>query len=192
MITNYSELQTAIASYLDRSDLTSMIPTFISLAEAKLNRSLRLRAQESTAAGTASASVALPSDFLQVISITVTCGGSTYPVDYIRPGDVKGESRPVYHYTIVGSNIVFDPVAADTTYMLTYYAKFQTVASYDNWLITNAPDVYLYASLLECEPYLKNDDRMMVWNSLLQRSIDDLVTQDNYARYGQGLRMRAK
>jgi len=40
---NYSALQTTIASYLGRTDLTAMIPTFITLAEARLQRELRTR-----------------------------------------------------------------------------------------------------------------------------------------------------
>ena len=46
MATNYATLQTEVADFLHRTDLTSAIPTFIQLAETKLNRILRLRAME--------------------------------------------------------------------------------------------------------------------------------------------------
>ena len=45
-ITNYSELQTAVAAWINRTDLTALLPDFITLAESKLNRRLRTRYQE--------------------------------------------------------------------------------------------------------------------------------------------------
>ena len=49
-INTYSTLQTAVANWLDRNDLTDRVPEFISLAEATFNRVLRLRAMETTVA----------------------------------------------------------------------------------------------------------------------------------------------
>jgi hypothetical protein len=42
-ISTYAELQTAAANWLGRADLTSRIPEFVALAEAKFNRTLRIR-----------------------------------------------------------------------------------------------------------------------------------------------------
>ena len=55
-INTYSTLQTAVANWLDRDDLTARIPEFIALAETRINRALRIRAMEtvSTAISTAS------------------------------------------------------------------------------------------------------------------------------------------
>ena len=50
-ITTYAELQSSIADFLDRDDLTSVIPTFISLAEADMNRQIRHWRQEKRANG---------------------------------------------------------------------------------------------------------------------------------------------
>ena len=64
-ITTYSELQQAIADWLERADLTARIPDFIALFEATANRRLRLRQQEAVASLTPSAgAAALPADFL--------------------------------------------------------------------------------------------------------------------------------
>ena len=68
-LSTYSELQTEIASWLDRSDLTAQIPTFIKLAEARINRTLRVRAMETVVQHTMvglSKRIALPSDYLQM------------------------------------------------------------------------------------------------------------------------------
>lgn len=189
-ITNYSELNTAVANWLHRGDLTSSIPDFITLAEAKLNRRLRLRAQESTATGTVSASVALPSDFAEVISIKVATGQTSYAIPYRPRADITGQSAAPLRYTITGDNIVFDPASSSYTYTLTYYAKFSALSAGANWLITNAPDVYLYASLMESAPYTKNDPRIQTWASLLENAISDLKKQDFNSKLS-GLEIRA-
>ena len=51
-LTNYSELKSSIADFLNRDDLTSVIPTFISLAEAQFARDLRHYKMENRATGT--------------------------------------------------------------------------------------------------------------------------------------------
>jgi len=45
MITTYAELQTSIATWLVRDDLTAIIPDFITLAESKFKRDIRVREQ---------------------------------------------------------------------------------------------------------------------------------------------------
>ena len=54
-ITTYSELKTAVANSLARTDLTTQIPDFISLAEARLSRELETRSQEKRAQATLTA-----------------------------------------------------------------------------------------------------------------------------------------
>lgn len=189
-ITNYSELQAAAASWLHRGDLTASIPDFITLAEAKLNRRLRLRAQESAATGTVSASVALPTDFAEVISLKVATGQASYAIPFRPRADITGLSAAPVRYTITGDNIVFDPASSDYTYTLTYYAKFSALSGGANWLITNAPDVYLYATLMESAPYIKNDSRIQTWASLLENGIADLKKQDFNSKLS-GLEIRA-
>ena len=69
-ITNYGELKTNVADWLNRSDLTSVIPTFIDGVHSKLNRDLRVRqmVQRATASVDAEYS-ALPADFLEIRDI---------------------------------------------------------------------------------------------------------------------------
>ena len=69
-ITTYAELQTAVGDFLNRSDLTATIPTFIDLCEAQLQRDIRHWKMEQRATSTAAGqSVALPVDFLEPIRI---------------------------------------------------------------------------------------------------------------------------
>jgi hypothetical protein len=189
-ITNYAELQTKIGNYLHR-DLATIIPDFITLAEAKLNRRLRLRSMEQRTTGVVAATVALPTRFAEIISLTVTNNGSTYPVSYLPSSRLQGESSDTFYYSIIGDNIYFEPVGSGLTYTLHYFQKFDALSSGVNWLITNAPDIYLYASLLESAPYIKDDQRIATWGTLLDKAIADLERDDRWARYGNNLRMVA-
>ena len=189
-ISTFDELKTAAASWVHRADLTSQIPDFISLAEAKLNRRLRLRAQETTATGTVSATVALPTSFIGMRSLTVSAGGKSYPLTYVTPELITSETGQPTSYTIIGDNLVFQNSTTGYTYTLVYYVPFAALSAGVNWLITNAPDVYLYATLLEAAPYLKDDQRAGVWNSLLADALILVEKQDKGDRFGSGLAVR--
>lgn len=190
-ITNNAELKTAVANWLHRADLTSYIPDFISLAEAKLNRRLRLRAMENTTTGTTGTSASLPTGFIDMRSITATDSATTWPLTYIPPEQIGIDTSAPTEYSIVGDTIYFKGTSSAYTYTLTYYKGFDAITAGANWLITNAPDVYLYATLLEATPYIQSDPRIAVWQGLLDQSIAFLQASDRTDRFGSGLVVRA-
>ena len=200
-ISNYSELQTAVANWLDRDDLAARIPEFIALCEARFNRSLRIRAMETldisvdTVGGTNT--VALPTGYVQMRDISLITSPITQ-LQYLTPeimnrlnaGSFTGKPET---YTIIANNILFGPTP-DSAYDISmlYYKTFDalTDAAPTNWVITNAPDVYLYGTLLEAEPFLMNDQRVQLWATALTQSITTLQEQDNKDRHsGSALRV---
>ena len=193
-IANYTELQTAVANWLDRDDLAARIPEFISLCEARFNRTLRLRAMEtldttvSTVGGTST--IALPTGYVQMRDFHLTTSPLTQ-LQYLAPemmvrlnaGSLQG--KPLT-YTIIADTIRLGPTpdSAYTTSML-YYKTFDALSAIapTNWVIINAPDVYLYGTLLEAEPFLMNDARTQLWAQALKESINTLQEQDNKDRH---------
>jgi hypothetical protein len=193
-IANYTELETAVANWLDRDDLAARIPEFISLCEARFNRTLRLRAMEtldtsvSTVAGTNT--IALPTGYVQMRDFHLTTSPLTQlqyltPEMMVRLNAGSQQGKPAT-YTIIGDNIRLGPTpdVVYTTSML-YYKTFDplSVSAPTNWVITNAPDVYLYGALLEAEPFLMNDARTQLWAQALKESINTLQEQDNKDRH---------
>jgi hypothetical protein len=191
--TTYSELQTSIAEYLGRSDLTLKIPDFIRFAETRLSRDLRTRVmlKSATTSMTAGdATVALPTDFLQIRNL-FTQGNPRMPVTYLSPSAFTRDARadesglPVF-YTVLASDFQFAPIP-DTAYVLEilYYAKptvlSNTTAS--NVFLANYPDALLYASLLEAEPYLINDVRSQTWTTFYDRAIKNISDADQGGEY---------
>jgi hypothetical protein len=189
-LANYSDLQTTVANYLHRSDLTSMIPDFITLAEAKLNRELRLRAMETTATGTVAASITLPTGYIGMRGISAGSGTSTWNLTYTPPSNINTETGTPTKYSIKGETLYFLPYSSSYSYTIDYYAAFAALSAGVNWLITNAPDVYLYATLLEASPYIKNDARIGTWAQLLIDSVTRLQNADNRDRHGSHLMVR--
>ena len=198
-INTYSTLQTAVANWLDRSDLTDRVPEFIALAEATFNRVLRLRAMETTVADatpSGSKEDALPTGYLQMREIhltttpVVSLAYITPEIMYrIRAGSTSGKPNS---YTIVGDNILFGPTPDGVyDYSMTYYKSFDALAdgTQTNWLILNAPDLYLYGTLLQAEPFLMNDQRVPLWEKGVRQVINDLQNQDDKDRHS-GSEMR--
>jgi len=196
----YSELKTTIASYLARSDLTAMIPTFIQLAELRLRRELRTRqmlvvATANTTGG--DSTVGLPTDFLSMRDIHVNTNPITTlaysaPNAFYNSYRVTESGKPT-EYTVLSTEIQLSPVP-DTAYQLQmlYYAQpyFLSDTNTGNVFLVNYPDALLYAALGEAEPYLMNDVRLQTWASLYDRAISSITVADQSSEYsGQPMSM---
>lgn len=163
-ISTYTELQAAVASYLARSDLTANIPDFITLAESRFNRELRTHDMETSATVTMTAgSGSLPTGYLEWIS--ATWGGASRNGDlrYMSPDSEEWRFRyrpngdPTM-FTILAGMIKLRPVATGNI-TLVYYSTVPALASNStNWLLTRAPDLYLYTALAESYIFTKNPE----------------------------------
>jgi hypothetical protein len=192
-ITNYSDLQSTIASYLARTDLTAQIPDFIQLAETRLRRELRLRQMLKVVTTTTTGSdgtVELPSDFLQMRDLHI----NTNPiqvVEYISPSNFYRNTWSTSvglprQYTILAQEFQFAP-APDTDYTLQmmYYAAppYLSSSNPSNVFLANCPDLLLYGALGEAESYLMNDPRLTTWAQLYDRGIASLTISDDEGEY---------
>lgn len=191
-LTSYTTLKTAVANYLGRSDLTTQIPDFITLAELRLSREIRTRkllksVTTSTAVG--DSTVEIPSDFRDAGSVPVRQPAHflTYnsPSAFTRNADAETSGKPSF-YTMLGQEFEFAPVPDKVyTVELLYYFKptplSDSVAS--NEFLANYPDALLYATLSEAEPYLMNDARIQVWASLYDRAINNINTSDQNSEF---------
>lgn len=192
-ITTYSDLQSTIANYLARTDLTAQIPDFIRLAETRLRRELRIRQMLNSATTQTTggdATVALPSDFLEVRDLIVVAN-PVRPISYMSPSVFSRNARvtesgyPI-DYTILATEFKFAPIP-DTAYTIEilYYAapEFLSSTNSSNAFLANCPDLLLYGSLIEAEPYLMNDARLQVWSAMYDRGLTTLNAADEAAQY---------
>lgn len=202
-LTTYTELKTSIGDWLNRTDLTSAIADFISLAESQIERQLRTRQLITRSnADISTQYAALPSDFLETKSFKLTSTNPVTPLIFQTIDALddlsrtfSAASRPKY-FGIVGTQIRVVPVP-DATYTteLIYYSKLSKLSSTvsTNWLLTASPDIYLYGSLLQAAPYLQDDARIPVWSSLYEKALTDVQTADDRgATSGGAMSARAR
>ena len=199
-ISNYTELKTAVANWLDRDDLTDRIPEFIALAEARFNRILRLRSMEvKYTADTVAAqrNLALPTSYIQMRNFQVNTSPLT-TLSYVTPeiydrlwgGSTQGTPK---FYTILANEVSLGPIPASVQEVeMLFYKKFDnlSVTTTTNTLLTDSPDLYLYGAMMEAEPFIMNDERVALWGTLLAKAIQELQEQDNKDRHsGSALRV---
>lgn len=202
-ITTYAELKSSIADFLNRDDLASVTSSFISLAEADMQRRLRhWRMEKRSTAELDTQYSAIPADFVEVIRMYVT-SGDTKPLELISQAqllDRKAKSlntsgAPAYYALTAGEIEVYP--APDATYDVELYYLSRIPALSDsntsNWLLDHYADAYLYGSLVHSAPYLKDDARIQVWAALYQSAIDAINTESERSKYGgSGLRMKIR
>ena len=189
----YSDLKTSIAGYLARSDLTTQIPDFITFAENRLRRELRIRQMlksVTTASVSGDATVEIPSDFLEIRDFVVMTN-PIQPLSYSSPSALSNDPRTSEvgvpkSYTILASEFQLTP-APDGVYTLKllYFSApaYLSDTNTSNVFLTTAPDALLYASLVEAEPYLMNDARINTWGSMYDRAISSLTKSDESTQY---------
>ena len=195
-LTTYSELKSSIADWLNRDDLTSVIPDFISLAEAQIERKLPTQKMVKRSSATLDTPFsALPSDFLAAKSLVLTATAPVQPLVFLSEDELDAKKyiyrttgTPKY-FALIGNQIEVLP-PPDTGYAaeLTYVATLAKLSDSNtsNWVLTRHPDVYLYGSLLQASPYLRDDERMAVWASQYQSAINDMLIQDERAAFSGG------
>jgi hypothetical protein len=179
----YDNLKAEIAGWLRRSDLTATVPTFISLFEAQMNRALRARQMLTrTTLVVSSEYTTLPTDFLEVSSLrnadtnAVLRSVSAQTMDEARETYDRNSALPE-RYNIEGSSLRLSPVpSASSNLSLLYWAAIPVLSASNttNWLLTRHPDAYLYGSLTQSAPYLRNDERLATWSALFGRAVDDI------------------
>lgn len=185
-LATYTELVSTVESYLARTDLNTIVPTFVQLAQERITRDLRTNEMlELFTNSVTSNTMNLPSDFLEMREIHFQ-GNPPVTLEYQSPdkffrNHVTTTSGLPYYFTIIKNQIQFAPVPNNNqTLQMLYYAKptFISPSVSSNLYLTNFSDALLYASLAEAEPYLMNDARLQVWASMYERAIANIMKND--------------
>jgi len=192
IIDSYATLQTTVADYLARSDLTAYVPNFIQNAENKLYRSLNLRNEETALNVSISSGVAtVPTDF-KALRLAYYDGSPVHLLQWVsldelyRDYPVRSGADTPKVIAREGSNFIFGPFPADGTLKGIYYAKQDPLRTATSWYITNAPEVLLYGALLEAAPFIKDDSRLIVWKSLFDEAVETLRREDANSQTSMG------
>lgn len=200
----YDSLVTDLTNYLQRYDdlIISMIPTFIALAQQRVTREMKLLGFRVEVTGTLSGDtlttgiMAKPSDWRKTIAFYVGTGinNDTHTplferdYDYIRTvfPDPSVTDVPKFYGDADYNHWLIQPTPDQAyPFKIPYYSTlvFLDEANQTNWLTVNAPDLLLYASLLEAVPFLKVDERIPVWQGFYNAAKQALQGQEVEGRF---------
>lgn len=175
-LSNYAELQTSVINFTHRADLAAILPDLVRLGEDVIFGDLEASSSDlvATLATVASvATVALPTDFIKLRSLSLL----DETLQYITPEQfiVQTATGEPSAYTIIGQNLHL-AMTPDTVYSLrlVYEARLVNLSATQttNWLLTNFPAVYLYATLVQAGIYIKKD--VTVWYESYRQTIDKI------------------
>lgn len=183
---DYVWLQSAVAGWLHRTDLASVIPDFVMLAEKRINGMLESRQQDlvttlTTAAGVQA--VDLPRDLNSIHAMSLPVYGD---VDFMAPQKFARAyadqgSGPPRHYTLVGGAMKLGPVP-DDIYAIecAYRAGVPALADNagTNWLIEQHAEIYLAATMCEALIYIGNAEKQATWEAKYAAAVAALNATD--------------
>ena len=199
LLDNYTNLQTTIASWLDRTDLTDSIPAFIDLAEAEIDRVLRRTVSRQTITINSEAtSLSATISELRSIRLVTSSPQLDTVMDVVTP-EMLSETRAMFRAVpgrpvaaaVINGQIVVAP-APDTAYTAEIIAYLGLVplsaTNLTNVILTEAPDLYLYGALKHSAPFLQHDERIPIWTQLFQDALDQLHARRERSEHGANMR----
>lgn len=192
-VMTYDSLVNDISTYLERTDTATLekIPQFIMLAEQVIAAELKflgnLTVAESTMV-TGEPIIEKPARWRKTVSMNVTVAGKKQPVflrkyEYLREywPDATLTDVPLFYCDYDYEHWLIAPTPDSAyTYEVLYYERIQPLDSSNqsNWLTQYAPQALLYGSLLQAMPFLKNDERMQMWQAQYSQIMNVLKTED--------------
>lgn len=199
-LSTYADLKTAAANWLKRSDLTSYLDDLVTVGETWIYRNVRATQMEQSLASqltVASGEATLPSDWIAPKIVIYYSGSLDYVLEPLSAVDLytkfpsRTEDVPAF-YAIDGSKIVFGPGIPDSaTVKGTYYQNLGLVSASAHALFTAHPDLYLFATLAEAAPFLKDDARVALWTAKRNEIAKDINSFATKYRYGDRISVRA-
>lgn len=193
VVMTYNSLVENIQSYLERTDTATLdkIPTFIMLAEQVIAAEIKFLGNLTVAESNMTANnpiIAKPARWHKTVSMNVTVDGQKYPVllrkyEYLReywPDETLAAAPEYYCDYDYGNWLVAPTPDAAYDFEVLYYERVQPLdaTNQTNWFTEYAPQALLYGSLLQAMPFLKNDDRIPMWQSQYTAIMNTLKSED--------------
>ena len=192
-VMTYDSLVSDIQQYLERDDTQTVaqIPRFIMLAEQVIASQIKFLGNLTVNQSTMVASQAVidkPARWHKTVSMNVTVSGKRIPVllrkyEYLREyaPDPTATGVPAFYADYDYTHWLVAPTPALAyAFEVLYYERVQPLDSSNqtNWFTIYAPQALLYGSLLQAMPYLKNDERMGMWQQQYDLIINTLKNED--------------
>lgn len=192
-VMTYDSLVENISSYLERTDTATLdkIPLFIMLAEQIIASEIKFLGNLTVNTAfmvNGTAIIPKPARWHKTVSMNVLVNGEKQPVllrkyEYLREywPDATQTGVPKFYSDYDYTHWLVAPTPdAAYPFEVLYYQRLQPLDSSNqsNWLTEYAPQALLYGSLLQAMPFLKNDDRIPIWQAQYQQIMQTLKSED--------------
>lgn len=196
LITDYTSLQDAILDWSARSDIGRRIPIFIRSFETQFSRDNNLQQMYVTSAELtpdANGAVTLPTDVANWDQFIWSNGGISGPLQIVTPAwaaSLDQTTGLVPRFAYIQNGRLYVKPNGPCSVTVSYYQKlpFLSYASPTNWLIDEAPEVYLWGALVQVAVYAKDAEDYALWNGKYQEALESLVSTDSGRWSGAAMR----
>jgi hypothetical protein len=182
-ISTYADLKAAVADFMNRSEMTTaQQENFISLCEADIRNDVRVREMEATTSVTLTQqTLAAPTLMLEAREVHVEGRPYTYHTPELYR--IKRIYSPsTYMFTSIGSNFIIN--ASSGVASLTYYeAPAALTGTATNYILTYAPDVYLYGACAHAAQYYQDAANLERFKALYLGGVKRLNEREQNARF---------
>jgi hypothetical protein len=195
-ITNFTDLKSEVASNANRSDLTSLIPTFIQLAEADMQRRLKLSELEATSSVDVVAGIGtLPTGYVGARALYWD-GDQAQPLTYITPDRYNSQlncSGSPKWFTVQGGQLKTLP-QGDGTVVMQYLARFTPLSDSNatNAIIDNYPDAYFFGTLKYLYHNTRNWDAKAQQAGEFEQAVSQIIKDQKERKYPGPLEVRTR
>jgi len=191
----YNSLLDDVRRYLERgftaeSDelVYEQLPHLVTLAERRIAREMKvegfIRAVTTTLV-TGTATYSKPDRWRDTVSMSVNgtpIHARSFEFCEAYWPDATATAAPQYYADYDYSHWLIAPTPDDTyTLKVLYYEQPELLgdSNQTNWITDYAPDLLTYAVLLEAAPFLKDDERLKVWQTMYDRAAKALTGEDS-------------
>lgn len=208
-VTNYGTLKQAVMDWLARADIAPYVDQLVQFAEVEIynDPELRLRQMETHFEGFVDCEgrMALPTRYLELKHAYLDRSPRVF-LERAEPefifetygtrfaGRIQDESGFAYaegvpkYIAREGDTFIFGPYPVEPmTVKGIYLQRFREFENETdtNWILTNHPDLFLYGTLRQAEPFIKNDSRLMMWDKMYQQARGRVRGSDRRERFSQ-------
>jgi len=194
-LATYNDLLIAIGNWLQRSDITSLFPDFVTLFEANMNGRLRARLQTLvTQSTTTNGQFTLPNDYQGMQRVTYL-GSPRRDLEYIEP-EMLAYNYPTWDagipqvYSIEGQVLTAMPFDDTAPIEYAYFQRVPPLSSAINWVYQGYPNLYLFGSLVEAQAYAVDPQKGSMWQQRRDDIYDDIFKNDFRHRSGPTIKVR--
>ena len=188
-LSTYGQLKSAVAAWLERGDLTDRVPDFITLAESRLNRVLRMRAletEEALSVAQGSRLVTLPSGYREAVALWLLSVQGRSALRFVDAAHLEASTTPgtPRYWTLNSTGIALDR-PADQAYGLTLRMLGRvglSDAAPTNAILTDYPDLYLFGALVEAAPYLRDADLLALYSARFEAALMETRAKEARSR----------